>query len=62
MAKTKVDFNSDIGESFGQYKLGLDEEIIGNVSSANIACGFHAGDPMWMHKTVQLAEKEGVGI
>ena len=62
MAKTKVDFNSDIGESFGQYKLGLDEEIIGNVSSANIACGFHAGDPMWMHKTVQLAEKHGVGI
>ncbi len=62
MAKTKVDFNSDIGESFGQYQLGLDEEIIENVSSANIACGFHAGDPMWMHKTVQLAEKHGVGI
>ena len=62
MEKTKVDFNSDIGESFGQYKLGLDEDIVKYVSSANIACGFHAGDPMWMSKTVQLAEKHDVGI
>ena len=62
MVKTKVDFNSDIGESFGQYKLGLDGEIIQHVSSVNIACGFHAGDPMWMSKTVRLAEKNGVGI
>ena len=62
MGKTKVDFNSDIGESFGQYKLGLDGEIIQHVSSVNIACGFHAGDPMWMSKTVRLAEKNGVGI
>ena len=62
MKKTKVDFNSDIGESFGQYKLGLDEDIVKYVSSANIACGFHAGDPMWMSKTVQLAEKHDVGI
>lgn len=62
MEKNKVDFNSDIGESFGQYKLGLDERIVKYVSSANIACGFHAGDPMWMNKTVQLAEKHGVRI
>ena len=62
MEKTKVDFNSDIGESFGQYKLVLDEDIVKYVSSANIACGFHAGDPMWMSKTVQLAEKHDVGI
>ena len=62
MKKTKIDFNSDIGESFGQYKLGLDEDIVKYVSSANIACGFHAGDPMWMSKTVQLAEKHDVGI
>ena len=62
MEKNKVDFNSDIGESFGQYKLGLDERIVKYVSSANIACGFHAGDPMWINKTVQLAEKHGVRI
>ena len=62
MAKTKIDFNSDVGESFGQYKLGLDEDIVQYVSSANIACGFHAGDPMWMHRTVRIAEKNGVGI
>lgn len=58
----RVDFNSDIGESFGSYKMGLDEEVIGCISSANIACGFHAGDPGWMRHTVGLAEKNGVGI
>ncbi len=58
----QVDFNSDIGESFGSYKMGLDEEVIGCISSANIACGFHAGDPGWMRHTVGLAEKNGVGI
>ncbi len=58
----RVDFNSDIGESFGSYKMGLDEEVIGCISSANIACGFHAGDPGWMRLTVGLAEKNGVGI
>ncbi|MBR61730.1 MAG: lactam utilization protein LamB [Dehalococcoidia bacterium] len=62
MTKNKVDFNSDVGESFGQYKLGLDEEIVRHVSSVNIACGFHAGDPTWMNKTVKLAEKNGVRI
>jgi len=61
-AKNKVDFNSDIGESFGQYKLGRDEEIIQSISSANIACGFHAGDPNWMKKTVRIAEQHKVGI
>ena len=58
----RVDFNSDIGESFGSYKMGLDEEVIGCISSANIACGFHAGDPGWMRHTVGLAEENGVGI
>ena len=58
----RVDFNSDIGESFGSYKMGLDEEVIGCISSANIACGFHAGDPGWMRHTVGLAERNGVGI
>ena len=46
----KVDLNSDIGESFGAYKLGLDQEIVKHVSSVNIACGWHAGDPLVMEK------------
>ncbi|UQS86594.1 LamB/YcsF family protein [Nicoliella spurrieriana] len=57
-----IDLNSDIGESYGRYHLGNDAEIISLVSSCNIACGFHAGDPNVMAKTVQLAEKAGVGI
>ena len=58
----KVDLNSDLGESFGNYKLGMDEEVLKFVTSANIACGFHAGDPMVMHRTVKLALKNGVAI
>ena len=58
----KIDFNCDMGESFGMYKLGQDEEVIKYITSANVACGFHAGDPMWMRWTVQLAEKHGVQI
>ncbi len=58
----KVDFNCDMGEGFGVYKLGADEELMPYISSANIACGFHAGDPMWMRRTVHLAEEAGVGI
>jgi UPF0271 protein len=58
----KIDFNADMGESFGTYKLGFDEELIKYISSANIACGFHAGDPTWMRHTVNIAEAHGVGI
>ena len=58
----QVDINCDMGESFGIYKLGHDEEVIKYISSANIACGFHAGDPLWMNKTVTLAENHGVEI
>lgn len=58
----KVDLNSDLGESFGAYKMGMDEEILKYVSSANIACGFHAGDPCVMDKTLNLAKKNGVCI
>jgi len=58
----KVDVNCDLGEGFGAYKLGFDEEIMPHISSANIACGFHAGDPMYMRRTVRLAEAAGVGI
>ena len=58
----KVDLNSDLGESFGSYKIGLDEEVIKHVTSANIACGWHAGDPLVMEKTIDLAKAQGVGI
>jgi 5-oxoprolinase (ATP-hydrolysing) subunit A len=49
-----IDLNCDMGESFGAYRIGLDEEVIRYVTSANIACGFHASDPSVMHKTVEL--------
>jgi 5-oxoprolinase (ATP-hydrolysing) subunit A len=51
----KIDLNCDMGESFGAYTLGMDEAIIASVTSANIACGFHAGDPQVMNRTVRLA-------
>jgi UPF0271 protein len=58
----RIDFNCDMGESFGMYKMGYDEEVIKYITSANIACGFHAGDPGWMRWTVKLAEEQGVGV
>ncbi|WP_041701792.1 LamB/YcsF family protein [Gottschalkia acidurici] len=58
----KVDLNSDIGESFGIYKIGLDEEIVKYITSANIACGWHAGDPITMEKTIEISKKSGVKI
>jgi UPF0271 protein len=57
-----IDFNCDMGESFGVWKLGYDEEVIRFITSANVACGFHAGDPECMRKTVRLAEHHGVAI
>ena len=58
----RIDFNCDMGESFGMYKMGFDEEVIKHITSASIACGFHAGDPMWMRHTVRLAEEHGVAV
>ena len=58
----RIDLNCDMGESFGRYRIGADEEIMGYVTSANIACGFHAGDPLVMARTVELAVAHGVGI
>ncbi|UYO36014.1 LamB/YcsF family protein [Bacillus zhangzhouensis] len=58
----QVDINCDLGESFGQYTIGADEQILEYVTSANIACGFHAGDPTIMRKTVRLALDKGVKI
>ena len=60
--RNKIDLNSDVGESFGVYKIGLDEEVIPLISSANIACGFHAGDPATMRRTIALAKKHGVAL
>lgn len=57
-----VDLNSDIGEGFGAYKLGMDEEIIKCVTSVNIACGWHAGDPLIMDKTIKFAKENNVAI
>lgn len=59
---SKVDLNCDLGESFGNYKLGLDEEVLPFISSANVACGFHASDPLVMSKTVALAKAAGVRV
>lgn len=58
----KVDLNSDLGESFGSYTIGMDSSIIPFVSSVNIACGWHAGDPLVMAETVKSAMKSGAGI
>ncbi len=58
----RIDLNSDVGESYGIYKLGDDEGLMSYITSANIACGFHGGDPQVMYRTVQLAKAHGVGI
>lgn len=58
----RVDLNCDMGESFGAYKMGRDEEILPWVTSANIACGYHAGDPATMRRTVQAALRQGVAV
>ena len=58
----KIDLNCDLGESFGNYKIGMDEEVIKYISSANIACGFHASDPLVMERTVALAKVNGVKV
>ncbi|MFB5283006.1 5-oxoprolinase subunit PxpA [Peribacillus sp. Hz7] len=57
-----VDLNCDLGESFGTYQIGNDEAILDYVTSVNVACGFHAGDPTVMRKTVQLALEKQVKI
>ena len=53
----KVDLNSDLGESFGAYTIGSDDQVLALVSSANVACGFHAGDPSVMGATVAACRR-----
>ncbi len=57
-----IDINSDLGESFGAWHMGDDAALLAVVSSANIACGFHAGDPDIMRRTIALAVEHGVAI
>jgi UPF0271 protein len=58
----RIDLNSDLGESFGPWPMGQDEALMDSISSANVACGFHAGDPGAMRATIALARKKEVAI
>ena len=58
----RIDMNSDMGESFGRWTLGDDEALLDVVSSANVACGFHAGDPSVMLRTLSYAASRGVMV
>lgn len=58
----RVDLNSDLGESFGRYTLGMDDKIIPLITSANVACGYHASDPVVMGKTIALAKEAGIRV
>ena len=62
VAPMRIDLNADVGESFGRYVLGQDTALMPLITSANVACGFHAGDPHVMRRTVQIAIDHGVAI
>ncbi len=61
-ALMKIDLNCDMGESFGRYRLGDDAAVMRFITSVNIACGMHAGDPMVMRATIRLAKEHGVAV
>jgi 5-oxoprolinase (ATP-hydrolysing) subunit A len=61
-APASIDLNSDLGESFGVWERGADESLLQVISSANVACGFHAGDPTVMRSTVAVAKRNGVAV
>ena len=58
----RIDLNCDMGESFGAYTIGSDEAVLASVTSINVACGFHAGDPSVMRRTIRLARAAGVAV
>ncbi len=58
----RVDLNCDMGESFGAYQIGADDEVFPHITSANVACGFHGGDPSVMRRTVERAKQHGVAV
>lgn len=60
--RDRCDLNADLGESFGAWRMGDDEALLAEISSCNIACGFHAGDPLTMQRTVAMALARGVAI
>lgn len=62
MSNTRINLNADLGESFGAWRMGNDEAMLELVCSANVACGFHAGDPLVMRNTVRTAKACGVSI
>lgn len=62
MSRARINLNADLGESFGAWSMGRDGDMLQLVDSANIACGFHAGDPMVMRRTVATAKRHGVSI
>ena len=58
----RIDLNSDLGESFGAWPMGQDEALMASITSANVACGFHAGDPGVMRQTIALAKQHNVAV
>ena len=58
----RIDLNCDMGESFGAYTIGDDEAVMRSITSANVACGFHAGDPSVIRRTLRLAKAHGVAV
>jgi 5-oxoprolinase (ATP-hydrolysing) subunit A len=62
MTTTYIDINCDMGESYGRWTLGNDEGVMPHITSANVACGFHGGDPLVMFETVKGAKQNGVGV
>lgn len=58
----QIDLNCDMGEGFGAYRIGADAEVLSHITSANVACGFHAGDPATMRRTLELAAARGVAV
>ena len=61
-SKKKVDLNCDLGESFGAYSIDIDPGVMKRISSANVACGFHAGDPMVLEETVNYAKENNTAV
>lgn len=62
MKKTRIDINCDMGESFGNWVMGDDAGMMPHITAANVACGFHAGDPVTLLRTVRLAREHGVAV
>ena len=60
--KSKIDINCDLGESYGEFTVGNDAKIMPYITSANIACGFHAGDPVTIVRTINLDKKHRVAV